>query len=100
MIAIERVKQFFQKHQEQQMQKNERDAKKAVLDELFNDLYDNKKRVYKLNFVRGLLFGAGSALGGTIVLALIVWTLSLFVNIPLVGELFKDAQNSIEQPTE
>lgn len=81
------------------MKKNETEAQRVVLEELFNDLYRNRVRIYKVNFVRGILFGAGSALGGTIVIALIVWTLSLFVNIPIIGELFENAQHSIERTT-
>ena len=99
MIAMHRIKHFFTKKRELHTQKNEHDAKRVVLEELFNDLYTDRKRIYKLNFIRGILFGAGSALGGTIVLALIVWLLSLFVNLPLIGEQFQNAQNSIERTT-
>lgn len=81
------------------MKKQERESKKVVLDELFNDLYDDRKRIYKINFIRGILFGAGSAIGGTVVLALIVWILSLFVNAPFIGQLFENAQQSIERTT-
>jgi len=97
---MQRIKKIFKSHHEAQDKKSEREAKKAVLDELFNDIYTDRKRIYKLNFVRGILFGAGSALGGTIVIALIVWILSLFVNAPLVGELFENAQHSIQRTTE
>lgn len=79
------------------MKKNEVESKKAVLEEIFNDLYDSRPRIYKLNFIRGILFGAGSALGGTLALALIVWILSLFVNLPVIGDLFENAQQSIER---
>lgn len=96
---MHRIKQFFKRRREEHMKKNETEAKYVVLEELFNDLYRNRVRVYKINFFRGILFGAGSALGGTIVLALVVWVLSLFVNIPVIGELFQDAQQSIERST-
>ena len=82
------------------MKKKETDAQRIVLEELFNDLYRNRVRIYKINFVRGILFGAGSAVGGTLVLALIVWIFSLFVNLPVIGELFENAQHSIERTTD
>lgn len=66
-----------------------------MLEELFNDFYIRRKQVYKMNFFRGIFFGLGSAFGGTVIIALIIWLLSLFVNFPLVGEFFKEAQNSI-----
>ncbi len=97
---MHKLKQYFKKRHETHMKKNETDAQRTVLEELFNDLYRNRIRIYKINFVRGLLFGAGSALGGTLILALIVWVLSLFVNLPVVGELFQDAQHSIERTTD
>ena len=94
------LKKYFKKRRDTRMKKNESEAKHVVLEELFNDLYRNRVRVYKINFVRGILFGAGSAIGGTIVLALIVWILSLFVNLPVIGDLFENAQQSIEQTTD
>ncbi len=53
---------------------------------LFEDFYKNKARIYKLNFVRGLFFGLGSALGGTVVLALVVYILSWFIDLPVIGD--------------
>lgn len=91
------MKQFFATRKREKSLKKERDSKRVVLEEVFNDMYDERGRIYKLNFVRGLLFGAGSALGGTVVIALIVWVLSLFVNAPLIGDLFKNAQQTIDQ---
>lgn len=96
---MQAIAQYFRKKREAHAVKAEKNAKKVVLNEIFNDLYNNRKRIYRLNFIRGIVFGAGSALGGTLVIALIVWTLSLFVNAPLVGELFKNAQDSIRQTT-
>lgn len=97
---MQRIRQFFAKRQEQSGKKKERDSKKVLLDELFNDLYNDRKRIYKVNFIRGIVFGVGSAIGGTVALALIVWLLSLFVNLPLVGQLFENTQNTINQTSE
>jgi hypothetical protein len=75
-------------------------ARRALVEELFNDMYRDRHKIYVMNFFRGIFFGLGSAIGGTIVLAFIVWVFSLFVNIPLIGQSFQQAQNSIqtEQP--
>jgi hypothetical protein len=97
---VRRIKQFIQAKRSQNMKKNEVESKKAILEEIFNDLYSSRPRIYKLNFVRGIMFGAGSAVGGTLVLALIVWILSLFVNVPVIGDLFENAQQSIERTTD
>lgn len=97
---MQRIKSYFQKIRDNKAKKNEKNAKVTVLEELFHDLYNDRKRIYKVNFFRGIFFGLGSALGGTVVIALALWTLSLFENTPLVGELFENAQSSIERTTE
>ncbi len=56
---------------------NERGAREMVLEDLFNDFNRNRFSIYKLNFFRGIFFGLGSVLGGTVVLAVLVWLLSL-----------------------
>ena len=56
---------------------NERDARTSVLEDLFNDFNRNRFTVYKMNFVRGIFFGFGSILGGTVVIALLIWILSM-----------------------
>ena len=43
-----------------------------MLEDGFSDFYTHRSRVYKVNFVRGIFFGLGSVLGGTIVIAAIV----------------------------
>lgn len=71
-------------------------ARRSVIEELFNDLYRDRVAVYKMNFVRGIFFGLGSVLGATVVVALVIWVLSLFVDFPLIGEAFRRAQDTIE----
>ena len=52
---------------------SEKSARQNVLEELFYDFNRNRVRVYKMNFFRGIFFGLGSVLGGTILVALIAW---------------------------
>ncbi|PLS81927.1 hypothetical protein CYG49_01000 [Candidatus Saccharibacteria bacterium] len=72
-------------------------AQRAMLEELFNDYYLQRSKVYKMNFFRGIFFGLGSVLGGTVVVAIVISIISLFVNFPLIGELLQNTQNSLEQ---
>ena len=80
-------------------QEQEKGAKQAALDEIFNDMYENRHRIYKVNFFRGIFFGLGSVIGGTIILAAIIWILSLFVNFPLIGQFFQDTQSTLQETT-
>jgi hypothetical protein len=41
-------------------------AGRALLEDLFEDYYKHRKRLYFMNLVRGLFFGFGSVIGGTI----------------------------------
>lgn len=52
--------------------------RQVFLDDMFNDIYSNKKRIFSLNFTRGLFFGAGTFIGGTVGIALLIWVLSSF----------------------
>ena len=61
---------------------NENGARKAILEDLFYDFNRSRAQVYKMNFIRGLFFGFGSVIGGTVVVAVIIWLLSRFVDLP------------------
>lgn len=75
---------------------NERGSRIALIEDLFYDFNRNRVEVYKMNFIRGIFFGFGSILGGTVVIALLAWLLSFFVEIPGIGESIQQVQNSIQ----
>lgn len=53
-------------------------------------------RVYRVNFWRGVFFGLGGALGGTLVIASIIYILSLFTELPWVGNIAEAIRDSID----
>lgn len=61
---------------------NEVGARQSLLEELFYDFHKTRRQVYGTNFVRGLFFGVGSVLGGTVFIAIIIWLLSWLVDLP------------------
>lgn len=71
-------------------------ARRALLEELFNDFYKDRRNIYLMNFIRGIFFGLGSALGATVLIAFLVWILSFFVNIPYIGPSVQEAQEQIQ----
>lgn len=73
----------------------ERGARYAFLEELFYDFNRSRFQIYKMNFVRGIFFGLGSVIGGTVVIALIVWVLSFFVALPGIGQPIEQVQETI-----
>jgi len=58
--------------------------------------YKNKKRLMFFSFLRGLITGAGSALGASLVIVLLLWVLSGLERMPLIGDVFENARQSIE----
>ena len=68
-----------------------------TLESIFEGGYINHWRVYKINLVRGLFFGFGSVLGGTIVIGLLAWILSFFTEVPIIGNFVETVQDSVEQ---
>lgn len=76
---------------------NERGARQSLIEELFYDFNRSRSQVYLMNFVRGIMFGAGSVIGGTLVIALFIWTLSLLGNfIPPLGGFFDGVTDTLE----
>jgi hypothetical protein len=78
---------------------NERGARHDLIEELFYDLHRSRRQVYLMNFIRGIFFGLGSVLGGTILVAIIIWTLSLFVDWPGIGQFFQQLQDTLNRST-
>lgn len=75
---------------------NERGARENFLEDLFYDFHKNRVQVYKMNFVRGIFFGLGSVIGGTVVIALLVWILSFFIHVPGIGHSVQQVQQTIQ----
>lgn len=71
-------------------------ARRTVVEEIFNDMYSDRVAIYKMNFIRGIFFGLGSVLGATVVVAFVLWILSFFVDLPLIGGAVEQAQDTIE----
>lgn len=76
---------------------NERGARQTLIEELFYDFNRSRSQVYMTNFIRGIMFGAGSVIGGTVVIALLIWVLSLLGNvIPPLGDFFEGVSSTLD----
>ena len=71
----------LQEIRKKKLSKRELDAEEQVLDDLFYDLYRHRGRVYRINFFRGIFFGLGAFLGGTIIVAIVIIILSWLMSI-------------------
>jgi len=78
--------------------KAEKGARRKLINELFQDFNRSRVQVYKMNFVRGLFFGFGSVLGGTILVAISVGILSVLGQfIPYFSDFFKAVTEVLSQ---
>ena len=78
---------------------NERGARQSILEDLFFDFHRNRRQVYLMNFVRGIFFGFGTVLGGTVLVAIIIWVLGQFVDwFPIIGDFIKQIIEAMQRP--
>lgn len=80
--------------------KKAEELREVVLQDFFEDFYRQRRRVYLMNFIRGVWFGIGTFIGGTIVLAGLLWFLSLVGRIPFMADVVDNIQTSIEEARE
>jgi len=80
---------MFKKIKHKLDKNNEVGARRQLIEELFNDFNSSRGQVYWMNFTRGIFFGFGTILGGTVLVAFLIWILGQFVGFPYVGEYFR-----------
>ncbi len=68
-------------------QRSNKDYEKLgrMLASVYESGYLDKNKQYKSSFLKGLVGGFGGVLGATILIGLLLWTLTFFQHVPLVG---------------
>ena len=58
------------------------DRERRQIRELFENVYvENRRKILFTNFLRGIFFGLGTFIGGTIVVGIVIWILTRSVDI-------------------
>ena len=60
-------------------------------------LTDSKRRLFLINFVAGLGKGFGQAIGFTILAGLVIYLLSTWVDLPVIGEYIAKLMNIVDK---
>lgn len=89
------------KTQKKSVSKKEKTAKEyeqmgRELEALYYSVNPSRSTFYKAAFLRGILGGVGGVIGATVVIALVLWLLSLFNDVPLIGGFVDAIRRTIE----
>lgn len=90
-------KKFGKKTKDIELTQRNREEIARALEILFTKDYISRKQLYYENFMRGIFFSIGGIIGATLVIALLIWLLSLFDQVPLIGPLFDKTKQTLEQ---
>ena len=75
----------------------ERGARMSLIEELFYDFNRSRVQVYWMNFVRGIFFGFGTVLGGTLLVALVLGVLGYIAGwFPYIGHYIQQLTDAIQ----
>lgn len=66
-----------------------------MLINIYESGYLDKTKTYKMSFIKGVMSGLGGVIGATVVLVLLLWMLSLFQNVPLVGKFVRNFKETV-----
>lgn len=66
------------------------------IEALYDSVNPKKVSLYKAAFLKGVLGGVGGVIGATLVVAFLLWFLSLFGSVPIIGGFMETIQRTIE----
>jgi len=67
-----------------------------MLQSIYESGYIDQNAAYKMSFLKGVAAGFGGVIGATIVVALLLWILNFFDDIPLIGPFTEKVQDTVQ----
>lgn len=68
-----------------------------TIESVFASDYVSRSKLYWLSFSRGIFIGLGITIGSTLAIAVLIWFLSFFDNLPLIGHFVDQVNTTLEQ---
>ncbi len=85
-----------QQKKQKNSQKQDYEQLGRIVAAIYETGYLDKSKSYKMSFMKGLFQGLGGAIGATLLVALVIWLLSLFSNVPLLGRFTESVKQTVD----
>jgi hypothetical protein len=69
------------------------------LETFYDALNPDRKALYRTNFIKGIFGGLGGIVGATVGIAALLWLLSLFGQIPIIGHFVDAVKHTLQNRT-
>lgn len=66
-----------------------------MVEHVYEYNYTNRWRAYHMSFVKGVIAGFGGVIGATVVVAIVLWFLSLLHYVPFVNQITDNFTKSV-----
>lgn len=67
-----------------------------MLANIYETGYIDRNQTYKMSFIKGVLTGLGGVIGATLVVALVLWLLSVFTLVPILDRVVEPVQDTLK----
>ncbi len=70
---------------------NQKNFKTAqIFADYAEDMYLNRRQIYRINFVKGFYFGIGRTIGSVLIMVIIIWAAVMMIDWPVLGKFIKE----------
>jgi tetrahydromethanopterin S-methyltransferase subunit D len=67
-----------------------------MMQNIYESGYIDRNQFYKMSFIKGVVTGLGGVVGATIVVAIVLWILSVINYVPLVGPIIEPIRDTLK----